>query len=77
VVAGDAKLSFDAHNAAVVLDGHQVCGYIVTAPTATANAVAVYHNAQGSGGTGVYVKSATVEDELISKTKAIAFGLIL
>jgi hypothetical protein len=74
---GDADLTFDAANSAVNLQGHQIFGNIGTAPTATANSVALYHNAEGSGGTGLYVKSITVQDELISKTKAIAFGLIL
>jgi hypothetical protein len=74
---GNAALTFDVANAAVVLQGTQVFGNIGTAPSAVANAVAVYHNAEGGGGTGLYVRSSTAQDELISKTKAIAFGLIL
>lgn len=73
---GDADFTFDAGNSAVRLQGHQVFGNIVSAPAATANSVALYHNAEGSGGTGLYVKSPTVEDELVSKTKAIVFGII-
>ena len=30
----------------------------------------------GGGGTGVYVKSSSVNDELVSKTKAIVYGII-
>jgi hypothetical protein len=77
VFGGDANLTFDVANAAVRLTGHQIFGNIVTAPAAVANSVSVFHNAQGAGGTGLYVRSSTVQDELISKTKAIAFGLIL
>lgn len=77
VFAGNAALTFDVANSAVVLQGHQLFGNIGTAPAAVANSVAVFHNAEGVGGTGLYVRSSTVQDELISATKAIAFGLIL
>jgi hypothetical protein len=63
-------------NVKVTLQGHQVFGNIATAPAAVANSVAVYHNAKGSGGTGLYVKSPSVEDELVSKSKAIVFAII-
>jgi hypothetical protein len=36
----------------------------------------VYNKAVGSGGTGLYVVSASVDDELVSKSKAIVFGII-
>ena len=73
---GSGSLTFDAANARVTLQGHQVFGNIVTAPTAVANAVALYHNAMGSGGTGLYIRTPAVQDELVSKTQAIVFGLI-
>jgi hypothetical protein len=73
---GNANYSFDVANSRVTLQGHQVFGNIATAPAAVANSVAVYHNAQGSGGTGLYVKSTTVQDELVSKSKAIVFAII-
>lgn len=73
---GSGNLLFDTGNAKLTLTGHEVFGNIVTAPTAVANSVALYHNAQGSGGTGLYVKSFTVEDELVSKAKAIVFAII-
>jgi len=74
--AGSSDFLFDAGNAKVTLDGHQVFGNISVAPSSVANSVAVYHNQQGPGGSGLFVKSATVEDELVSKTRAIAFGII-
>lgn len=73
---GDNAYTFDSANSKVTLSGHQVFGNIATAPPAVANSVALYHNALGSGGTGLYVKSPAVEDELVSKTKAIVFGII-
>jgi hypothetical protein len=73
---GNVNYSFDVANARVTLQGHQVFGNTATAPAAVANSVAVYHNAQGSGGTGLYVKSTTVQDELVSKSKAIVFAII-
>lgn len=71
-----SNLAFDAGNSKLTLQGHEVLGNIATAPSAVANSVAIYHNAEGSGGTGVYVKSSTVEDELVSKSKAIVFAII-
>jgi hypothetical protein len=73
---GNVNYSFDVANARVTLQGHQAFGNIATAPVAVANSVAVYHNAEGSGGTGLYVKSPSVEDELVSKSKAIVFAII-
>jgi len=73
---GNTAYTFDTANARVTLQGHQVFGNIATAPTAAANSVAVYHNVQGSGGTGLYVKSPAVQDELVSKSKAIVFAII-
>jgi hypothetical protein len=76
VFGGSAYYSVDTANSRVTLQGDQLFGNIGTAPTAAANSVALYHNQEGSGGTGLYVKSLTVEDELVSKTKAIVFGII-
>jgi hypothetical protein len=73
---GNVNYSFDVANARVTLQGHQVFGNIATAPAAVANSVSVFHNAEGSGGTGLYVKSPSVEDELVSKSKAIVFAII-
>jgi hypothetical protein len=74
---GDAALTFDVANAAVVLEGHQVFGNIGTAPGATGNAVAVYHNAVAEGDSGLYVQSAAGTDELITKQRSVFYSLIL
>lgn len=76
VFTGNSAFTFDQANAKVNITGQIVYGNIVTAPTATANAVALYHNAKGAGGTGLYFKSATDQDELISRSKAVTFSLI-
>ena len=73
---GNAALTFDVANAAVLLQGHQVFGNIGTAPGATANAVAVYHNAVAEGDSGLYVQSAAGTDELITKQRAVFYSLI-
>lgn len=75
-LGANANLTFDYSTSKVTVQGHQAFGNIGTSPSITANAVSVYHNAQGGGGTGLYVKSATVEDELVSKAKAIVYGII-
>ena len=73
---GTANLTFDKTVNKVTLQGHQVFGNIGAAPANVANSVAVYNNVVGSGGTGLYVQSASVSDELVSKSKAIVFAII-
>lgn len=76
VFGGSAYYSVDLANSTVSLNGTQVFGNIGTAPAATANSVAVYHNAIGAGDTGLYVKNTAVEAELVTKNRAILFGII-
>ena len=73
---GNANLTFDKAVSKFTVLGHTVLGNIGTTPIATANAAALYNKAVGSGGTGVYVKSSTVDDELVSKSAAIVFAII-
>lgn len=73
---GNSAFTFDSGNSKVGITGQVVLGNIATTPTPTANSAALYNNVEGSGGTGVYVRSDTVNDELCSKTKAIVFGII-
>lgn len=73
--AGSANLAFDSANNQLYLSGHQT--FVNTAiPTNTANAVAVFSNVPGGGGTGLYFTSAAASDELVSKSKAIVYGII-
>ena len=45
-------------------------------PSATAGYNTVYAATPGSGGTGLYVQNTSVNDELVSKSKAIVYGII-
>ena len=74
---GNSKFTFDSTNTKVGITGQLVLGNIASTPTATANSAALYNDTEGAGGTGVYVRSTTVSDELISKRKAIAYSLVL
>lgn len=73
---GNANFTFDKATSKVTVRGQMVLGNIGTTPAAPSNAAALYNNVVGSGGTGVYVRSTAVNDELVSKTKAIVFGII-
>ena len=73
---GDAALLFDSGQAQLALSGHLALGNIGSAPAAVANSTVIYHNEIGAGDTGVYVRSAVVQDELVSRRRAVVFGLI-
>jgi hypothetical protein len=70
-----ANLSFDTTINKLFLSGHQVFANTAT-PANVANAVAVYSNVVGSGGTGLYFTSTSANDELVSKGKAIVYAII-
>lgn len=69
------NFTFDYANSLVTLKGSQAFGNTAT-PTNVSNAIVVYGNAVGSGGTGLYVTSASAADELVSKAKAIVYSII-
>ena len=73
---GSANLAFDQATNKLTIQGHEAFGNIGTTPALVSNSVVVYNKAVGSGGTGLYVVSASVDDELVSKSKAIVFGII-
>ena len=76
----DSDFTFDKTSSKVTLQGHLALGNIGSAPSSTANAITLYNAAAGSdylsGGSGVFVKSSTVDDELVSKSAAIVFAII-
>jgi hypothetical protein len=72
---GNTNFSFDFANSRVTLLGSQAFGNTAT-PANVSNAVTVYSNVVGSGGTGLYITSADAADELVSKSKAIVFAII-
>jgi hypothetical protein len=72
----NVNLSYDYATSKLTIQGHQIYGNIGTSPSTVSNSVAVYNKAEGGGGTGLYVKSSTVDDELVSKGKAIVYAII-
>lgn len=73
---GNSNFTFDKATNKVKVTGQMVLGNINTTPAATANSAALYNKQEGEGGTGVYVRSTTVDDELVSRTQAKKFALI-
>ena len=74
-----SSLVYDYGNGIFKVRGgaYTVMGNIGTTPGVVPNnAVAIYNNTIGGGGTGVYVLSTAVNDELVSKSKAIVYGII-
>jgi len=71
-----ANLVYNYNTNRLTLQGNQVFGNIGATPTYTGNGVAVYNNTIGGGGTGLYVVNSAVNDELVSKSKAIVYGII-
>jgi hypothetical protein len=69
------NLTYNSVTSTLTLQGVEVFGNTAT-PANVANAVALYSNAIGSGGTGLYFTSTSANDELVSKSKAIVFGII-
>ena len=74
-LGASASLSFDTANNRLSLSGVQAFANTAT-PTNVANAVSLYSNAMGGGGTGLYFTSTSGADELVSKGKAIVYGII-
>ena len=75
-LGASANLIFDYANNILKIQGVEVLGNIGTSPSVPSNAVALYNNTIGGGGTGVYVLSSSVDDELVSESKAIVYGII-
>ena len=71
-----SNLIFNFVTNRLTLQGVQVFGNIGGTPIYTGNGVAVYNNTVGGGGTGLYVINSVVDDELVSKSKAIVYGII-
>lgn len=70
------NLTFDKATSTLAIGGYQNFKITGSTPSAPANGFALYANATGSGGTGAFIKSADVDDELVSKAKAIVYSII-
>ena len=75
VFGGSNNLLFDYANSYIYANVAQYIGYKSTPPN-VANTVAIYSNAVGGGGTGLYFTTAAASDELVSKSKAIVYAII-
>lgn len=73
---GNANFAFDKANSTVTLDGALVLADQSSVPSSVTNSTVLYANVAGSGGSGVYVTDGSTNEELVSKTKAIVFGII-
>ena len=71
-----ANLTFDYTANRLTLQGPMAYGNLGTTPAIVSNSVVVYNKPIGGGGTGLYVVSSSVDDELVSKSKAIVYGII-
>jgi hypothetical protein len=76
VFGASANLSFNYSTNRLFLTGSQAYANIANTPVYTGNGVVVYNKAMGGGGTGLYVINTSVDDELVSKSKAIVYGII-
>lgn len=72
-----ANLTFNNVTNVLTLQGSQALGNIGTAPSPVSNSVVIYNNATGPGATGLYVISATANDELTAYNKAKLLSIIL
>jgi hypothetical protein len=73
-----ANFTFNQATSQLRLTGTQIFDKINSAPANVANAVVVYSNTVGAGGTGLYAQSADAggADELVANYKAIVYGII-
>lgn len=73
---GNANFSFDKANSTVTLDGAMVLTDQTSDPSSVSGSTVIFANAVGGGGSGVYFVDGTTTDELVSKSKAIVYGII-
>jgi hypothetical protein len=76
IFGGDSGLTYNVTSKQIRINGSQVFGNIGSIPTNIANAVVMYSNTVGQGGTGLYFKSSAAADELVSRRNAIIYGII-
>lgn len=72
----EANFTYDKDLNQIGLDGSVALTDQSVAPSNVGNATVLYANTAGSGGSGVYFVDGTTSDELVSKSKAIVYGII-
>ena len=73
---GNANFSFDKANNTVTLDGAMVLADQGSNPSSVSNSTVLFANTVSGGGSGVYFVDGSTTDELVSKSKAIVYGII-
>ena len=73
---GDIVLAPDGTGTVKVESAEIALDRLTADPTAQADYNLLYHKTEGSGGTGLYFKTSSTSDELVSKSKAIVYGII-
>jgi hypothetical protein len=71
-----ANLTFNNVTNVLTLNGSQTLGNIGAEPSSVSNAVVIYNNTQGAGGTGLYVISSTANDELTAYKRAKRLSIV-
>jgi len=75
-LGGDAEFTYNKTSNTLTLNGLQVYTKQGSTPSSVASSVVFYSKTAGSGGTGLYFVDGSVSDELVSKSKAIVYGII-
>jgi hypothetical protein len=75
-VNGDITLTPNGTGTVKIEGAELALDRLASDPTAQADYNLLYHKTEGSGGTGLYFKTTTTADELVSKSKAIVYGII-
>lgn len=71
-----ANLTFNKATNVLTLQGSQTLGNVGSTPSSVSNSVVIYNKAMGAGDTGLYVVSATANDELTAYNKAKLLSII-
>lgn len=72
-----ANLTFNKATNVLTLNGPQTLGNVGSTPSSVANSVVIYNKQPNAGQTGLYVVSATVDDELVAYNRAKLLSIIL
>lgn len=75
--SANPNLSFDTSNTRLYIGGSQMFFNIESSPTTPpANNIALYHKYAGEGGSGIWILSPSVDDELIAAKRALLYSII-
>jgi len=72
----EANFTYDKDTNQMAIDGSIALSDQGSAPANVGSSTVLYANTAGSGGSGVYVVDDSVNEELVTKSKAIVFGII-